>query len=99
MGIQDLTFEDVGASIEEYHELCKSFPRGGLGVEVIVGKSASRTRVSPSNRPRMSSRRLRRKTRSSEQRSTQPINSLSCVVANVARRDCDSSFFLFGLIQ
>jgi len=32
--IQDLTFEDVGASIEEYHELCKGFPRGGLGVEV-----------------------------------------------------------------
>jgi len=32
--IQELTFEDVGASIEEYHELCKGFPRGGLGVEV-----------------------------------------------------------------
>merc|ERR1712224_1068664 len=32
--IQDLTFEEVGASIEEYHELCKGFPREGLGVEV-----------------------------------------------------------------
>jgi 3-dehydroquinate synthase len=32
--IQDLTFEEVGASIQEYHELCQGFPRGGLGVEV-----------------------------------------------------------------
>jgi len=32
--IQDLTFEEVEASIQEYHELCKGFPRGGLGVEV-----------------------------------------------------------------
>jgi len=32
--IQDLSFEEVETSIKEYHELCKTFPRGGLGVDV-----------------------------------------------------------------
>merc|ERR1712232_386930 len=32
--IQDLSFEEVETSIQEYQELCKTFPRGGLGVDV-----------------------------------------------------------------
>merc|ERR1712183_465795 len=31
--LQDLTFEEVETGLKEYEELCKGFPRNGLGVD------------------------------------------------------------------